>query len=334
MHIVTSFQVGENYTNDQIRFSLDLENIGGIRPALDAQKNVRHVAVITAAEESGKLRADNPYRDRIEGDILVYTAQGRQGDQQITGRNKRLIEQYSVPTPFFGFMNLGKQTYRFLGLLELIRHYQEMQADRTNELRKVWVFEFRIHSIPQVVPINEAAAISANLIAESRSQNPLSSLEREITSVSEEEIPSASAEYHEVEHLRSRFLQMTPYEFEQFIRAVMEVNGFIEVSVTSASGDGGIDINAYVDERNDFFAGTHVQAQVKRWRHSVGSVEINKFRGALRTAAKGVFITTSHYTRAALLEAKHEYKPSITLIDGSRLSSIVIRSQLKDYYTR
>ncbi len=276
MQAVTCFQVGENYTNDQIRFSLDLENIGGIRPALDAQKNVRHVAIITAAEESGKLRAENPYRDRIEGDILVYTAQGREGDQQITGRNKRLIEQYTFPTRFFGFMNLGKQTYRFLGLLELVRHYQEVQADKSNELRKVWVFEFRIHSIPKVVLINEAPVISANLIAESRAQNPLSSLEREITTVSEQEIPSASTDYLEVEHLRSRFFQMTPYGFEQFIKDVMEVNGFIEVSVTSASGDGGIDINAYVDEPNDFFAGTHVQVQVKRWRHSVGSIEINK----------------------------------------------------------
>jgi hypothetical protein len=50
MQSVTSFQVGENYTNDQIRFSLDLENIDGIRPALDTQKNVRHFAIITAAE--------------------------------------------------------------------------------------------------------------------------------------------------------------------------------------------------------------------------------------------------------------------------------------------
>jgi len=55
-----------------------------------------------------------------------------------------------------------------------------------------------------------------------------------------------------------------------------------------ASGDGGIDVNAHVEETSDFFAGTHVQVQVKRWRHSVGSVEINKFRGAFeRDPLKG-----------------------------------------------
>ncbi len=132
----------------------------------------------------------------------------------------------------------------------------------------------------------------------------------------------------EVEEIRSRFFQISPYGFEYLIKNLMELNGFYDVSVTSASADAGIDINGYVDISNDFFGGTHVQAQVKRWRHAVGSVEINKFRGALSTTAKGVFITTSHYTRASISEAKHKSKPCITLIDGSRLSSMIIKSGL------
>src|SRR5262245_40334569 len=106
MNEVSSFTVGETYTNDQIRFALNVENLGGIRPSLDASRRVRHVAILTASNESGKLRAENPYHDRIEGDVLIYTAQGRQGDQELTGRNKRLIEQYADPTPFFGFENI------------------------------------------------------------------------------------------------------------------------------------------------------------------------------------------------------------------------------------
>src|SRR3989442_7329701 len=168
MNQVSSFTVGETYTNDQIRFALDVENLGGIRPALDAKKNVRHVAVLTASSDSGKIKTDNPYNDRIEGDVLIYTAQGREGDQELTGRNKRLVEQYTIPTPFFGFMNLGRQTYKFLGLLELLRHYQEKQADKKDNVRKVWLFEFRIHSSPEIVPIGEATSIMASLLAESR----------------------------------------------------------------------------------------------------------------------------------------------------------------------
>jgi len=92
MNQVSSFTVGETYTNDQIRFALDVENLGGIRPALDASRNVRHVAILTASEESGRLRTENPYQDRIEGDVLTYTAQGREGGSR-TQRSKQKISR-------------------------------------------------------------------------------------------------------------------------------------------------------------------------------------------------------------------------------------------------
>ena len=329
MNKVTFFKVGETYTNDEIRFSLDLENLGGIRPSLDSSGNVRHVAIMTAAEDSGRLLSENPYRDRIEGDILVYTAQGREGDQALAGRNKRLVEQYAVPTPFFGFANIGRQTYRFLGLLELLRHYQENQADTKGTLRRVWLFEFKIHDRPEVVPIEDAASISASILAQSHRDDPSEGSEREVTPLPEEMSEGrAAAAPEKLEAVRGRLLQFTPYNFEHFIRLLLERSGFVRVSVTRASGDGGIDLNAYVDERNEFFAGTHVQAQVKRWRHAVGSPEINNFRGALSTTAKGVFITTSHFTRAALAEARHDSKPSIALVDGDKLAGIIIRNEV------
>lgn len=329
MNQVSSFTVGETYTNDQIRFALDVENLGGIRPALDASRNVRHVAVLTASDESGRLRIENPYQDRIEGDVLTYTAQGREGDQELTGRNKRLVEQYVNPTPFFGFISIGRQTYRFLGLLELLRHYQERQADKKGSVRKVWLFEFRIHTTPATVPVDQATALTATLLAESRKKNPSTPLDREITEAPEEEqLQLAGAE--DFEAVRARLLLIQPLKFEYFIKTVMEQSGFVRVSVTRASGDGGIDLDAYVDESNDFFSGTHVQAQVKRWRHAVGSPDLNSFRGALSSTAKGLFVTTSSFTRAAVNEARHPTKPSISLIDGLRLSAIATRLNIDE----
>jgi hypothetical protein len=325
MDKVTIFRVGETYTNDQIRFSLDLENLGGIRPSLDSKGNLRHVAIMTAAEDSGRVLSENPYRDRIEGDILVYTAQGREGDQALAGRNKRLVQQYAVPTPFFGFAKIS-QIYRFLGLLELLRHYQENQTDAKGDLRRVWLFEFRIHDQPELVPVDDASSISASILDQSRSDGSSGSSEREVAPFAAEEDGPAAAPVEEIEAVRARLLQFTPYEFEHFVRLLLEKSGFVRVSVTKASGDGGIDLNAYVEEANEFFAGTHVQAQVKRWRHAVGSPEINNFRGALSTTAKGVFMTTSHFTRAALAEARHDAKPSIALLDGDKLAGIIIRN--------
>jgi restriction endonuclease Mrr len=241
------------------------------------------------------------------------------------GRNKRLVEQYAIPTPFFGFSNIGRQTYRFLGLLELLRHYQENQADKKGTLRRVWVFEFRIHVKPGLVPIDNAMAISSALLTQSRTNNPLSSMERDIEAPTSEVTDANRTTIIDLERVRARLFQLAPYDFERFIKLVMERSGFINVFVTRASGDGGIDVEAHVDESDDFFAGTHIQVQAKRWRHAVGSPEINSFRGALSAKAKGVFVTTSHFTRAAQAEARHESKPSIALVDGVKLASIVIR---------
>ncbi len=130
--------------------------------------------------------------------------------------------------------------------------------------------------------------------------------------------------------MRASLLLIPPLKFEYFIKTVMERSGFVRVAVTRASGDGGIDLDSYVDDTNDFFSGTHVQAQVKRWRHAVGSPDLNSFRGALSTTAKGLFVTTSSFTRAAVNEARHPTKPSISLIDGLRLSAIATRLNIHE----
>lgn len=133
--MLTEFVVGQNYTNDQISVSLSVENLGGIRPAVDKNKDVRHIAIMTKLNGQYKNIADNPYHDRIEGDVLTYTGQGRSGNQSLTGRNKRITEQYEKPVPLFCFANSARQTYAFQGLLQLLRHYHELQVDSSKKLR-------------------------------------------------------------------------------------------------------------------------------------------------------------------------------------------------------
>jgi restriction system protein len=106
------------------------------------------------------------------------------------------------------------------------------------------------------------------------------------------------------------------------------VNGFLDVRTTPYQGDGGIDVEAYAGRENVFFAGTHLQAQVKRWRHSVGNVDINSFRGALSSSAKGVFVSTGYFTKAAIQEATIATKTAIALIDGRKLASLFASSGL------
>jgi restriction system protein len=86
------------------------------------------------------------------------------------------------------------------------------------------------------------------------------------------------------------------------------------------SGDGGID--GIINE--DRLGLDVIFIQAKRWEGTVGRPEIQKFAGALQgqRARKGIFITTSSFTKeaqeyASLIESK------IILIDGDNLSRLM-----------
>lgn len=86
------------------------------------------------------------------------------------------------------------------------------------------------------------------------------------------------------------------------------------------SGDGGID--GVIDE--DRLGLDVIYVQAKRWESSVGRPEIQKFAGALQgqRAKKGIFITTSSFTRDAE-EYAQRIDSRIVLIDGARLSTLM-----------
>jgi restriction system protein len=71
-------------------------------------------------------------------------------------------------------------------------------------------------------------------------------------------------------------------------------------------------------------ANTVVQVQAKRWLHSVGRKEVAELRGSLQPFARGAVVTTSHFSKAAINEAREEGKNPIMLVDGFKLSQVVL----------
>jgi len=67
--------------------------------------------------------------------------------------------------------------------------------------------------------------------------------------------------------------------------------------------------------------------QAKRWLHSVGRKEVAELRGSLQQFARGAVITTGHFSKAAINEASEEGKNPICLVDGFRLSRVVLEEQ-------
>jgi len=91
--------------------------------------------------------------------------------------------------------------------------------------------------------------------------------------------------------------------------------------VIGKSGDEGID--GIIKE--DKLGLDVIYVQAKRWENVVGRPEIQKFVGALagQKANKGIFITTSYFTKDAEEYAKG-LSTKLILIDGKKLTDLMI----------
>lgn len=121
------------------------------------------------------------------------------------------------------------------------------------------------------------------------------------------------------EELVGKLLQVSPESFEKLCQRVLREAGFVQVEVTGRSGDGGIDGKGIL--KMNGLLSFHIIFQCKRYQNAVSSKEIRDFRGAMQGRTdKGLFITTSTFTRDAKQEATRDGAPPIDLIDGNSLA--------------
>lgn len=129
-----------------------------------------------------------------------------------------------------------------------------------------------------------------------------------------------------IDDLLAKIRESSPSFFEHLVVDLLVHMGyggsFSEAAqVVGKSGDEGID--GIIKE--DKLGLDTIYIQAKRWKGVVGRPEIQKFAGALlgQKASKGVFITTSSFTKEA-----EEYVSSVdrkvVLIDGTKLATLMI----------
>jgi hypothetical protein len=329
--MIESLIVGQLYSNEEIFKSLKLSNAGGIRVSL-RDGIVFRAAIMTSVQDFHGA-GENPYHDRLEGGILTYTAAGRLGQQTLAGVNNRLIGQRTFNFPIHGFVLVasrrdrvfGPKRWEYLGLLEYLRHYPDTQLDADGKVRQVWLFEFKIHQEQKVLPLALEAAISSQTLIASRllvAANPDDDI---IDASSRQQIENIER----IEQVRGRLLAMEPRKFEFFVKDLLIHCGYSDVCVTKFSADGGVDVNARAGGRIWIFENSLVQVQAKRWLHSVGRKEVAELRGSLQPFAKGAVITTSHFSKAAINEACEDGKIPISLVDGFRLSRVVLEENFQ-----
>jgi hypothetical protein len=270
MSALTEFTVDHLYSNDAISSSLGVGNAGGIRPNLNTDGSVRRLVVMTALP-TARNAAENPYHDRVEGEILIYTGKGRRGDQSPDGLNARLTAQPAGRFPIWCFRQeysrrdktRGNARWRFLGLLSLLRFYRENQLDAEGRMRSAWVFEFDIGSGVATVPTEGDTLLAEVLLSRPRNDTTEAALPA----------PEPTTDLA-VEQVRARLLALHPRAFEYAVRQAFEATGYEDVVVTRYSQDGGIDVMASFGSGGWPVRRCQIQVQAKRWLHTVGRKDV------------------------------------------------------------
>ncbi len=122
------------------------------------------------------------------------------------------------------------------------------------------------------------------------------------------------------------------YEFEEFLKIYFEKLGLDEVTVTKRARDGGIDLTAIRPGIGNFSDSDtiHYYIQAKRFSpsSSVSVKQIRELKGVIPTGQKGIFVTTSKFSKDAISESNNNPSNPVVLIDGKSLIESCIDNDL------
>ena len=153
----------------------------------------------------------------------------------------------------------------------------------------------------------------------------------ELTPIERIEVASSELDSELQKELLERILEQTPAFFERLVVALLSKMGYgSENSLAKAigkSGDGGIDGVIHQDKLG--LDVVYIQAKRYEPSNQVGRPDVNAFVGSLagHQTNKGVFVTTSYFSKPAL-EYLKTIQTRIITIDGKRLVELMIEHQV------
>ena len=126
--------------------------------------------------------------------------------------------------------------------------------------------------------------------------------------------------------LHAQLFTMPSAEFEALVVQLLVALGFDDVTLTPASGDGGIDV------RGTLVVGdvirTRMAVQVKRWKRNVQAPVVQQVRGSLGTHEQGLIVTTSDFSKGARAEAERPNAVPVALMNGEQLVQLLVENDI------
>ena len=148
-----------------------------------------------------------------------------------------------------------------------------------------------------------------------------------IDEIEVEENTSLNADYKQ--ELLGILRKMTPLNFERFSLLLLRLNNFEDLRLTGGPKDEGIDGIGIL--RINPFVSFLVLFQCKRYgeNNKIRRTQIADFRNSmLGRADKGIFITTTYFTRDAESEANRDGAPPVELVDADKLIDMIAKTGL------
>lgn len=125
----------------------------------------------------------------------------------------------------------------------------------------------------------------------------------------------------------NHILDCHPIFFEQLVVNLLLEMGYgsdeSSGKVTRKSHDGGIDGIIYEDRLG--LSKIYVQAKRNKPTNKISRPLLESFVGAMQDVRKGVFVTTSTFTKEARNYAEKQQQKSLKLIDGDLLAELMIK---------
>ena len=126
--------------------------------------------------------------------------------------------------------------------------------------------------------------------------------------------------------LLDRARAASPADFENLVGELLAKMGFEDVTVTSISKDGGVDV------RGTLVVGEAVRirmaVQAKRWKHNVPAPVVQQLRGSLGVHEQGLIITTSDFSSGAKTEAARADAAPVALMNGKQLAALLAKHEI------
>ena len=169
---IENLVLNQIYSNKEIMDIFKCDNNRGIRVSLKTNS-------IVLINKFRSRKETNPYQDtpmNNNGELL-YTGEGKVGDQKISGGNKRVVQSHTNGMRLFYFESYKSNEYTFKGEVVYLNHEFAEEKDLKDNKRKVVKFSLRLRNESDLIFISDEAF-----------EKQLEKVEKELASKSKKEL--------------------------------------------------------------------------------------------------------------------------------------------------